>query len=88
MSTTGILVRGLVVAFITGGASGVTGSVTAAAIDPNTFNLTTQLTHTLTLIGVTFLVAGILGVCAYLTHSPLGRDKWDDARRAEALKVA
>jgi hypothetical protein len=89
MNATGIWVRGLAAAFISGGASGVTGGITASVIDPNTFNLTTQLTHTLTLIGVTFIVSGILGTCAYLTHSPLGREKWtDDKRNAEAMKAA
>lgn len=64
-------IRGLAAAFISGGASGVTGGVTASMIAPDAFNLGSQLKHTLTLIGVTFLVSGILGVCAYLAHSPL-----------------
>ena len=71
MSALGIWVRGLLAAFISGGASGVTGGITASMIDPKNFNLSDQLTHTLTLIGVTFVVSGILGTCAYLAKSPL-----------------
>lgn len=82
MGGIGIWVRGLAAAFISGGASGVTGGITASVIDPNAFNLSTQLSHTLTLIGVTFLVSGILGVCAYLARSPL------DGQRRNTLSAA
>ncbi|HXZ41276.1 MAG TPA: hypothetical protein VEG68_11100 [Terriglobales bacterium] len=82
MGGIGIWVRGLAAAFISGGASGVTGGITASVIDPNAFNLSTQLSHTLTLIGVTFLVSGILGVCAYLARSPL------DDQRGKTLSAA
>jgi hypothetical protein len=71
MGGLGIWIRGLAAAFISGGASGVTGGITASVIAPDSFNLTSQLKHTLALIGITFLVSGIVGVCAYLARSPL-----------------
>ena len=66
--------HGLGSAFIGGGAGAVTAGFTAAVIDPKAFNTGTQLKPLLALMGVTFLVNGLLSVFFYLKQSPLPPD--------------
>lgn len=66
-----IWVYGIVAAFVGGGASAVTATVTASMIAPEKFNIHEQLGNFLTLAGFTFLVNGILSTAAYLKQSPL-----------------
>jgi hypothetical protein len=63
--------RGLIAAFISGGASAVTAGVTAPAIAPNAFNFHNQLSPLFELMGALFLVNGALGALAYLKQSPI-----------------
>jgi hypothetical protein len=67
--------RGLVAAFIGGGASAVTSSITAAVIAPDKFNATTQLHSLLILMGTTFCASGAMSVMFYLKQAPL--PDWD-----------
>lgn len=63
--------HGLFAAFIGGGASAITASVTVALIDPTKFNLGSQLGHFFELAGVVFLTSGFLNAASYLKQSPL-----------------
>jgi len=74
---------GILAAFISGGASGVVAGVTATGIDPASFNWTTQLKNTFILMGLVFVISGVLGVAAYLAHSPLPRRPWTPEERAK-----
>lgn len=63
--------HGLIAALIGGGASAVTVGVTAPAIAPESFNLSSQLGHTAELAFGLFLVNGVMSAMAYLKQSPL-----------------
>lgn len=62
---------GLGAAFIGGGAGAITATVTASLIDPEKFNLSTQLDHFVELAAVTFFVNGFLNAMNFLKQSPL-----------------
>lgn len=62
---------GLGAAAIGGGANAVTTGVAASAIRPDAFNFHAQLVPTLELMGVLFLVSGLLSAFAYLSKAPL-----------------
>lgn len=62
---------GLFAALIGGGASAVTSAVTASMIAPDTFNLAGGMSKTLSLIGVTFALNGVLNMFFYLKQQPL-----------------
>ena len=70
-SQVSIWLHGLAGAFISGGASAVTGGITTAMIAPNQFNLDKQIWHLLGLMGSMFLVNGLLGAFFYLKQSPV-----------------
>ena len=63
--------HGLAAAFIGGGASAVTAGVTVSAINPTAFNFSTQIRPTLVLMGVLFLLNGLMSAFGYLKQSPL-----------------
>jgi hypothetical protein len=63
--------HGLVAAFIGGGASAVTAGIAAPAINPQAFNFHDQIAPLFQLMGVLFLVNGLLAAFAYLKQSPL-----------------
>lgn len=66
-----IWMRGLLAAFIGGGASAVASGFIAVAQTPKEYNLNDGLTNLLVMIGGTFLVSGIIASSAYLQRSPL-----------------
>ena len=74
---------GLVAAFIGGGASALTAGVSAIGIDPDHFNLQHGMTHTLELMGTVFLISGAMAAAAFLKQSPVPRETWTEAERAE-----
>jgi hypothetical protein len=78
-----IWLLGILAAFISGGASGVVAGVTATGIDPASFNWTTQLGNTFILMGIVFVISGVLGVAAFLRQSPLPRTIWTPEERAK-----
>lgn len=63
--------RGLLAAFIGGGAGAVASGFIAVARTPNEYNLKDGLSNLLVMIGGTFLVTGIISMAAYLQRSPL-----------------
>ncbi len=85
MKSAKVWLLGLLAAFITGGASGIVSGFTATAIDPSAFNWTNQLTHTLQLMLLTFIVSGIIGAAAYLRQSPIPREQWTATERAQKI---
>lgn len=66
--------RGLLAAVIGGGASGVTASIGASVIAPAQFNLTGGLHATLQLMGLCFVLNGLLSMCFFLKQSPIPKD--------------
>ena len=74
---------GLFAAFIGGGAGALSAGFSAAALDPEHFNLASGLTHTLELMGITFAISGIVAAGAYLKQSPVPRETWTETERAE-----
>lgn len=71
MNTIIIWIRGVIAAFIAGGASAVTATVAASYIAPDRFNTGNQLHNFLALAGATFVIQGAIGAFAYLSKSPL-----------------
>jgi hypothetical protein len=67
--------RGLVASFISGGASAVSGGITVSALDSKDYNFQTGLPKLLTLMGVMFLVNGILSMMLFLRQSPVPSHK-------------
>jgi uncharacterized membrane protein HdeD (DUF308 family) len=63
--------RGLVAAFISGGASAVTGGFTVSALDPRDYNLQEGMPRLLLLMGAMFLVNGILSMMLFLRQKPV-----------------
>lgn len=63
--------QGLLAAFIGGGSSAIVASVTVAMIDPQKFNLGSQLGHFFELAGTVFITSGVLSAASYLKQSPL-----------------
>lgn len=63
--------RGLIAAFIGGGASAVASGFIAVAQTPQEYNLKDGLHNLMVMIGGTFLVSGIIATAAYLQRSPL-----------------
>ena len=74
--------HGLVAAFIGGGAGTVTSSITAAALAPESFNLTNQVRPILLLMLITFSMNGLLSSMFYLKQSPV--PDWDGTERRGA----
>ena len=62
---------GLVAAIIGGGAGSITAAFSATVIDPGSFNVHGGLHHILELMGVTFVMSGLLHAAGYLAQSPL-----------------
>ena len=80
--------KGLVAAFIGGGASSVSAGFGSMFTDPEHFNLGTSphgLRHLFTVMGITFLISGVVSLAAYLKQSPVP-PAWDgQERRQEPL---
>lgn len=76
---------GLLAAFIGGGAASVSAGLAAIGITPEQYNLAGGLRHTLSLMGVTFLVSGLVSASAFLKQSPLPREAWTEEERKEKL---
>ena len=66
---------GLAAAIIGGGASSVVTGVAINAVDPVDFNLAAGLRQTLAVMGVSFVLHGLLNAAMFLKQSPLPR--WD-----------
>lgn len=67
----GAWLYGLVSGFVGGGAAAIGSGFAGIYTDPDHFNPANGVSHLFTLMGVTFLVAGILTAAAYLKQSPL-----------------
>lgn len=63
--------RGLLAAFIGGGAASVASGVISIAQTPEEYNLKGGLHNLLVMVGGTFGVSGIISAMAYLKQSPL-----------------
>lgn len=63
--------HGLIAAFVSGGASAVTGGFTASMFAPEQFNFNGKTWHLLGLMAAMFVVNGVLGAMAYLKQSPV-----------------
>lgn len=66
-----VWLRGLVAAFIGGGAGAVASGFIAVAQTPQEYNLRDGLHNLLMMIGGTFVVTGVVSAAAYLQKSPL-----------------
>lgn len=73
-------IGGTIGAFISGGASSVAVGLTAVGIDPQTFNFASGFSDTLKLMGVSFIVAGMMSLAKFLANHPLP-DGWDGEDR-------
>lgn len=62
---------GLLGGMIGGGASSVVSGLSAVIITPHAYNLGGELTHTLKLVGLTFVGSGIISACLWLRQRPL-----------------
>lgn len=71
LSTTRKWLHGLIAALIGGGASAVVAGVSVSAIKPADFNFAGQIIPTIELMGILFVVNGVLSAFAYLKQSPL-----------------
>lgn len=63
--------KGCLAGTISGGAGGIVTGFAAIGIDPEHFNLTAGIGHTLQIAGVACLLHAILGMAMYLQRSPL-----------------
>jgi hypothetical protein len=63
--------RGLIGAFVSGGAGAIGGATGATMLDPKVFNLNDGLGITLKLMGVAFLISGIVSLAKYLQTAPV-----------------
>ena len=68
---TRIWLRGLISAFISGGAGAFAGGSAAAMIDPNKFNLGGGLEDLTKMVVAMFVVTGLVHVFGFLQQSPL-----------------
>lgn len=66
-----VWLRGLLAAFIGGGAGAVASGFIAVAQTPEQYNLNAGMDNLLRMMGGTFIVSGILMAAAYLQKSPL-----------------
>jgi hypothetical protein len=72
---------------IGGGAGGVAGAFGSALTDPEHFNFGTGLHHILTLMGVNFVIVGIVNMCIFLqTHG--APDKLQTSLKTAAVATA
>lgn len=65
--------RGLIAAFIGGGASAVSGGIALGFDDGKDFNIQ-QPGHLLRIMGSMFVVSGVISAVAYLKQSPIPPD--------------
>jgi hypothetical protein len=75
---------GLWAAIIGGGSGGVTAGLASMGIDPEHYNLTNGIKHTLTLMGAVFVVNAAISMFLYLKQSPVPqvREQWTPEQRA------
>ncbi len=66
---------GLSAALIGGFSGGVVSGLTAMGIAPDKFNLTTNLSNTLYMAGVSGLLQGALSMFFYLKQSPVPKEE-------------
>ena len=64
-------IRGLLAAFIGGGASAVTSGVTVSAMDPKDYNLAEGAHKLYALMGVLFMVNGLVSAAMFLRNKPV-----------------
>ena len=64
-------VRGLLAAFIGGGASAITSGVTVSMMDPKDYNLAEGAAKLYALMGVLFTVNGIMSAAMFLRQRPV-----------------
>lgn len=64
-------IRGLLAAFISGGASAVSAGFSATMVAPETFNLQKGLAGTCEMMGICFLISGVLRATQFLKDQPL-----------------
>jgi len=69
-----VWLKGIVAAAVSGGANGIVTGFAAIGIDPNHFNLSAGMTHTLTIGGASAAISAVLGVALYLRQSPIPSD--------------
>lgn len=67
----GAWLYGLVSGFIGGGAGAIGAGFGGIITDPEHFNPVNGVRHLFTLMGISFLVNGVMVTAAYLTKSPL-----------------
>lgn len=63
-------IRGLVGAAVSGGAGAVGATFGTMALDGKDFNFTSGLTHTLQLMGICFLISGLVSLMKFLQSHP------------------
>jgi hypothetical protein len=63
--------HGLAAAFIAGGSTAVTSGISVSVVAPQVFNTGAGLVPLLKVVGVTFVVSGLLAAFAYLKQSPI-----------------
>lgn len=78
--------RGLVAAFINGGATAIVAGPVAAMLAPTELNLNEGLSKLLTLIGTIFFASGVMGAASYLKSSPLPEVVVEDTAFVEKPK--
>ncbi len=71
MTKTGIWIKGIFAAAISGVAGGVLTGLAAVGIDPQHFNLQSGMGQTLRIGAAAALINGVIGVSAYLQKSPM-----------------
>ncbi len=71
MTKTGIWIKGIFAAAISGAAGGVLTGLAAVGIDPQHFNLQSGMGQTLRIGAAAALINGVIGVSAYLQKSPM-----------------
>ena len=69
-----VWIKGVAAAGVSGGANGVVTGFAAIGIDPNHFNLSAGMSHTLTIGGASAAISAVLGVALYLRQSPIPGD--------------
>jgi len=70
----GVWFYGLVSGFIGGGAGSIAAGFGGLITDPEHFSPAHGVRHLFTLMGITFLISGIMTAMAFLKQSPLPKD--------------
>ena len=73
--------RGLLAAFVGGGASAITSGITVSAMDSKDYNLAEGAGKLYSLMGVLFMVNGLLSAAMFLRNKPVPEHKTHDPMR-------